>query len=122
MLELLELFTPYMLFISFFVTIVFNLWLVSIRSNWIVILIANLLLILVMEFLGLAEYNFMNKVLEWFFDFIARIITGIFEGINDILKGIWDNTLGGFIDKLRDFFDISPDRSYGGGGGGFRTR
>jgi len=111
MLELLELFAPYMLFISFFVTVVFNLWLVSIKSNWVVILIANLLLILIMEFLGLAEYNFLNKVLEWFFDFIARII-----------KGIWDNTLGGFFDKLRDFFDISPDRSYGGGGGGFRTR
>jgi hypothetical protein len=122
MLELLELFAPYMLFISFFVTVVFNLWLVSIKSNWIVILIANLLLILIMEFLGLAEYNFLNKVLEWFFDFIARIITGIFEGINDILKGVWDNTLGGFFKKIKDFFDISPDRSYGGGGGGFRTR
>ena len=122
MLELLELFAPYMLFISFFATVVFNLWLVSIRSNWIVILIANLLLILIMEFLGLAEYNFLNKVLEWFFDFIARIITGIFEGINDIIKGIWNNTLGGFFDKIKSIFGGSPDRSYGGGGGGFRTR
>ena len=104
MLELLELFAPYMLFISFFVTVVFNLWLASIKSNWIVILIANLLLILIMEFIGLAEYNFLNKVLEWIFDFLARIITGIFEGINDIVKGIWNNTVGGFFDKLKRIF------------------
>ena len=108
MLELLELFGPYMLFISFFVTVVFNLWLVSIKSNWIVILIANLLLILIMEFLGLAEYNFLNKVVEWILDFIA-----------DVLSWIWQSTLGGLLDKI---FGTSPDTSFGGGGGGFRTR
>ena|SRR5690554_1960208 len=108
MLELLELFSPYMLFISFFVTIVFNLWLVSIKANWIVIVIANLLLILIMEFLGLAEYNFLNKVVEWILDFIA-----------DVLSWIWESTIGGLLEKI---FGISPDRSYGGGGGGFRTR
>ena len=108
MLELLELFAPYMLFISFFATVVFNLWLVSIKANWIVILIANLLLILIMEFLGLAEYNFLNRVVEWILDFIA-----------DVLSWIWQSTLGGLLDKI---FGISPDRSYGGGGGGFRTR
>ena len=101
MLELLELFSPYMLFISFFVTVVFNLWLVSIKANWIVIVIANLLLILVMEFLGLAEYNFLNKVVEWLFDFIR-----------DILTWIWQSTLGGLLDKL-----------FGTGDGvGFRAR
>ena len=103
MLELIELFAPFMLFISFFVTVVFNLWLISIKSNWIVILIANLLLLLIMEFLGLAEYNFLNKVLEWIFDFIGKIINGI-------------------VGVFEDLFGISPDRSYGGGGGGFRVR
>jgi len=102
--ELLELFAPYALFISFLLTVLFNLWLISIRSNWIVLLIANLLLILIMDFIGLAEYNFLNKVLEWLFDFILRIISGIFEGINAIVKGIWDSTAGGVIDKIRNFF------------------
>ena len=102
MLELLELFTPYMLFISFLITVVFNMWLISIKSNWIVILIANLLLILIMEFLGLAEYNFLNKVLEWLFDFIARIISGIFEGINDIVR-VYSIILGGFL-KIKENF------------------
>jgi len=116
--ELIDLFAPYMLFISFLLTVLFNLWLISIRSNWIVLLIANLLLILIMDFIGLAEYNFLNKVLEWLFDFIARIITGIFEGINDIVKGIWNSSIGGFIDKIRRIFGINGGGSSGGGGGG----
>ena len=123
MLELIDLFAPYMLFISFLLTVLFNLWLISIRTNWIVLLIANLLLVLVMEFLGLAEYNFLNRVLEWIFDFIIKIITGIFEGINDIVKGVWDSTAGGFIEKLKRIFGIkSGGTSGGGGGGGFGTR
>lgn len=109
MLELIELFAPFMLFISFFVTVVFNLWLISIKSNWIVILIANLLLVLIMEFLGLAEYNFLNQVLEWIFDLIAKLISGIFECINDIVKGavkgVWD-TAGSFFDTLKRYFRI----------------
>lgn len=92
--ELLDLFAPYMLFISFLLTVLFNLWLISIKSNWIVLFIANLLLVLIMEFLGLAEYNFLNRVLEWIFDFISRIISGIFEGIIDMVKSIWKSIFG----------------------------
>jgi len=86
MLELLNLFSPYMLFISFLLTVLFNLWLISIKSNWIVLLIANLLLVLIMEFLGLAEYNFLNRILEWLINFFVRIITGIFESISDLIR------------------------------------
>ena len=118
--ELIDLFAPYMLFISFLLTVLFNLWLISIKSNWIVLLIANLLLILIMEFFGLAEYNFLNKVLEWLFEFIVRIISGIFEGINAIIKGLWDSTAGGIIDKIRSIF--RGGSSGGGGGGGIRIR
>ena len=124
MLELIDLFAPYMLFISFLLTVLFNLWLISIRSNWIVLLIANLLLVLIMEFLGLAEYNFLNRVLELLFEFIVRIISGFFEGINAILKGIWDSTAGGIIDKIRSIItgNFSGGSSGGGGGGGIGTR
>jgi len=93
MLELIDLFAPYMLFISFLLTVLFNLWLISIRSNWIVLLIANILLVLIMEFVGLAEYNFLNRVLEWLINFFVRIITGIIEGISaligDLFKSIF---------------------------------
>lgn len=98
MLELIELFAPFMLFISFFVTVVFNLWLVSIKANWIAILIANILLILIMDFLGLADYNFLNKVLEWIFDLISNIFTLL-----------WNNTIGRLVDLIASIFGLSPD-------------
>lgn len=107
---MLELFTPYALFISFILTVLFNLWLISKNVNWIVIIIANLLLMLVMEFFNLTEYNFLNKIFGWFLDLVG----GIFEGI-------WDSTLGGLIDKIKDFFGI-PTGPTGGGGGGSSSR
>lgn len=122
---MLELFAPYMLFISFFITVLFNIWLISKNVNWIVLLIANLLLVLIMEFLGLSEYNFLNKIVEWIFDFLARIITGIFSGISDIVDGVWDKTVGGFFDRIRRIFGIptTPGGTGSGiGGGGIRGR
>lgn len=91
---MLEIFAPYMLFISFILTVLFNLWLISKNIHWLVIIIANLLLVLIMEFLNLAEYNFLNKIAEWILDFIGSI-----------LRGIWDATLGRLIEKIKEFFD-----------------
>ena len=119
--ELLELFAPYALFISFLLTVLFNLWLISIKSNWIVLLIANLLLVLIMEFLGLAEYNFLNRVLEWLINLFVRIITGIFEGISDLIRYFIDD----IIDAIKSIFtggNFSGGSSGGGGGGGVQTR
>ena len=95
---MLELFAPYALFISFLITVLFNLWLISKNVNWIVIIIANLLLMIVMDFLNLNEYNFVNRIVEWFMDFVG-----------EIFKDIWDSTLGGLIDKIKEFFGISTD-------------
>ena len=108
---MLEMFAPYMLFISFIITVLFNLWLISKNVHWIVILIANLLLILVMEFLNLAEYNFLNKIVDWIFDFIGKM-----------LSKIWNSTFGRLIDAIKDLFGISSGGSGGGGGGGFHSR
>ena len=102
---MLEMFAPYMLFISFLITVLFNLWLISKNVHWVVILIANLLLILVMEFLNLAEYNFLNKLVDWIFDFIGQIFDKIFEFFGRMLQRIWDSTIGALIDAIRDFFD-----------------
>lgn len=123
---MLEIFAPYMLFISFLLTVLFNLWLISKNVHWIAILIANLLLILVMEFLNLAEYNFLNKIIELLIDFIAGIFTGILDFLrrifSGIFSGIWEATLGGLIDKIKDLLGISSGGTTGGGGGGFRGR
>ena len=110
---MLELFAPYALFISFLITVLFNLWLISKNVNWIVIIIANLLLMIVMDFLNLNEYNFLNRIVEWFMDFA-----------DEILKDIWDSTVGGLIDKIKKFFGIPtlPTGPTGGGGGGSHSR
>ena len=91
---MLEIFAPYMLFISFLLTVLFNLWLIRKNTRWFVIIIANLLLILIMEFLDLAEYNFLNKIVDWIVDFIVNIIGGLIDKLWDVIKdfisGIWD--------------------------------
>src|SRR5690554_988557 len=98
---MLEIFAPYMLFISFLLTVLFNLWLISKNVHWIVILIANLLLVLVMEFLNLAEYNFLNKVIELLIDFISSIFTGILDFISEVFSGLW-NFIRGIIKDIID--------------------
>lgn len=91
---MLEIFAPYMLFISFLLTVLFNLWLISKNTRWFVIIIANLLLIVIMEFLDLAEYNFLNKIVDWIIDFVVNIIGGLinklWDAIKDFFSGIWD--------------------------------
>ena len=119
---MLEIFAPYMLFISFLITVLFNLWLIGKNVHWIAILIANLLLVLIMEFLNLAEYNFLNRIIELIIDFIAGIFTAILDFIGRIFSGIWDLTLGGLIDAIKDFLGISSGGTTGGGGGGFSSR
>ena len=98
---MLEIFAPYMLFISFLLTVLFNIWLISKNIHWIVILIANLLLVLVMEFLNLAEYNFLNKVIELLIDFISSIFTGILDFIAEVFSGMW-NFIRGIIKDIID--------------------
>ena len=89
---MLEMFTPYIVFISFLLTVLFNLWLISKNIHWIVIIIANLLLIVVLEFLNLAEYNFLNVIVDWILDFVFKIIGRIFsefwEAIKDFISSI----------------------------------
>ena len=83
---MLEIFTPYMLFISFILTVLFNLWLITKNVHWLVIIIANVLLMVIMEFLNLAEYNFLNRIVGWIVDFIVEVIGGLFDKLWDAIK------------------------------------
>ena len=96
---MLEIFAPYMVFISFLLTVLFNLWLISKNTRWFVIIIANLLLILIMEFLDLAEYNFLNKIVDWIVDFVVNIIGGLIEKLWDVIK----DSISGIWDAIKDF-------------------
>ena len=92
--SIIEMFEPYMAFISFFITILLNVWLISKKVDWIILLIGNLIIILVFQFFGLSEYNLLNKIIEWLLDFIGNL-----------LKGIWDATLGKVFDGIKGFFE-----------------
>lgn len=120
--NLLELFKPYISFITFFITILINIYLLLKGINWISLLIGNLIIILVFEFLNIAEYNLLNQIIEFIIDFIGGII-----------KGIWDRTIGGFLRSLGEWLGFSPastgdggafsgGSSNGDGGGGFGGR
>jgi hypothetical protein len=81
---MLEIFTPYLPFIAFFITIVINLYLIiKVKVNWIMLLIANLLVTLLMNYVGLGEYDLITQII----DFIVDIVSKIFKGIKDVIGG-----------------------------------
>ncbi len=81
---MLEIFTPYLPFIAFFITIVINLYLIiKVKVNWIMLLIANLLVTLLMNYVGLGEYDLITQII----DFIVDLVSKIFKGIKDVIGG-----------------------------------
>lgn len=81
---MLEIFTPYLPFISFFITIVINIYLIiKVKVNWIMLLIANLLVTLLMNYVGLGEYDLITQII----DFIVDLVSKIFNGIKDVIGG-----------------------------------
>ena len=102
---MLEIFTPYLLFISFILTVVFNLWLIRRNIHWLVIIIANILLVLIMEFLNLAEINFLNKIFDWLIYFIVNIIGELIIKLWDLIKylisDLWEIIKDFILDIIR---------------------
>lgn len=81
---MLEIFTPYLPFISFFITIVINLYLIiKVKVNWIMLLITNLIITLLMNYIGLGEYDLITQII----DFIVDLVSKIFKGIKDVIGG-----------------------------------
>ncbi len=81
---MLEIFAPHLQFISFFITIVINLYLIiKVKVNWIMLLIANLLVTLLMNYVGLGEYDLITQII----DFIVDLVSKIFKGIKDVIGG-----------------------------------
>ena len=81
---MLEIFAPYLTFISFFITIVINVYLIiKVKVNWVMLLIANLLLTLIMNFVGLGEYDLITQIIN----FIVELVVSIFGGLKDVVGG-----------------------------------
>lgn len=76
---MLDIFTPYLIFLTFLLAIIINVILLKFRVNIWGILIANVILTLVLNFIGLKPY-----------DFISQIVTQLIDILVDIVKAIWD--------------------------------
>lgn len=82
-----EIFEPYLLFISFFISVIVNIYLIVKRVNWIIIIVANLLIVVIMEFFGLSSYNIISVLINGIID----IIVDIFNGISDAIKSFFNS-------------------------------
>jgi hypothetical protein len=81
---MLEIFTPHLQFISFFITIVINLYLIiKVKVNWVMLLLGNLLVSIVLKYVGLGEYDLITQII----DFIVDLVSKIFKGIKDVIGG-----------------------------------
>ena len=88
---MLEIFTPYLPFIAFFITIVINVYLIAkVKVNWIMLLIANLLITLLMNYLGLEEYDLISQIIDNIVKWISKIVGGIKDTIGGWLRGLFD--------------------------------
>ncbi len=91
---LLDIFEPYMLFITFFITIIVNIMLIKSKLPWYSLIIANVILTLIMNFLGLGEYDFISvvvvEIVEVLRDIIVALIDSFIEFWTSIIKSIGD--------------------------------
>lgn len=80
MLGLIEIFSPYLLFINGFIVIVLNIILIMRgASNIWTIIILNVIIAILMNVIGLGEY-----------DLLTVIVTELVSIIIDVLLAIWD--------------------------------
>lgn len=87
---MLDLFTPYLPFISFFIAIMLNTLLVIVKSPWYGYIIANSIMSVILLALGINPFDIIGTVIEYLITLIFDIITGIINGIaNAIGKLIW---------------------------------
>jgi len=91
---LLDAFEPYLLFITFFITIVFNIIMIRSKLSWYALIIGNVILTLIMNFLGLGEYDFISvvvvEIIEVLKDIITALIDSMIELWTSIIKSIGD--------------------------------
>ena len=76
-----EMFEPYMLFITIFITFVLNAYLIVKGANWFVFVVANILFMLLQGFLGLEEYNLLLQIFNFLKNLIADLVSSILEGL-----------------------------------------
>ena len=76
-----EMFEPYLPFISFFMTIVANVFLIIKKVDWVILVVGNIIIALVMGFLGLGEYNILTIMFNEILGFVEELFQVIGEFI-----------------------------------------
>ena len=75
---MLEILTPYLSFIAFFIALVVNVLLIVLKSQWYVYIIANAILTIIMLGLGITPYDLITDIVDAIVDLIVSIFEGIF--------------------------------------------
>lgn len=85
---LLDIFAPYLQFIVFSITMVFNITLVYKRVSWYILIVANIILSLSLNFIGLGSYDLITQAVEYIVNILVDLVTALFNGILDLLESI----------------------------------
>ena len=83
MLGLMEIFSPYLLFINGFIVIVLNIILIMRgASNIWTIIILNVIIAILMNVIGLGEYDLLTKIVTELVSIIINVLSAIWDIIN----------------------------------------
>lgn len=101
---MLEIFAPYSFFISFIISVAFNLLLIfRTNSNWIVVIIANVLLSVVLNLMGLDQFDFLTRIISTIVDILISIIDTLIDGamkmVQEFIGGLFDG-IANIVDNL----------------------
>lgn len=102
---MLEIFSPYLPFIAFFIAIIINVLLIFLKPQWYVYIIANGLMAIVLLAVGIEPYDFITTILQSIIAIIVNTIVSIFGGIFQIIAGIFS----GLINAIISFFGGTPE-------------
>lgn len=103
--DILQIFAPYLSFISFLVTLTLNIVLIYHKSNWYILIFANLLLTITMNMIGLGTYDFLTQ----FFTSIFDLLTDLFSYLIDMIINLFNIMIDAIGDLLESIIDaINP--------------
>lgn len=73
-----EIFLDYLPFITTFITIIINVYLIVKKVDWVVLIVGNLIIGIIFILLGLPEYNIVSILVDKFIDLLGDFLNNIF--------------------------------------------
>lgn len=84
--NLIEIFDPYIPFITFSITIIINLFMLFKRVPWYSLIIGNLIITLIMNFLGLGSYDLLSQLVHQIGNILVSLFSELFTAIGKALN------------------------------------